>query len=169
MAKSRLYEDMKKGWKVNIGKDINEMVRTHVFDLGWSYTDLHTDKMYRRILDNFFVKKVIASTTENDQIEELKDFLRQKIIDSFEKFATQKPTAKQVYYYTQLCADLGEKVVIYETYRPLHDEIKRLLAIQKEQGKPKLVHRPQYGYAETIYQEEYLSDEDLADMGAFDE
>jgi len=131
---SKIYNDMKKGYKINVGQDIGDRVRSLTFNNGWD--DFDTD-VVNDILDsvkkNYFILKTIQENDySSNDIKALNELLTNKIYDSYEKFKNQEATPKQIYYYIHLCDAVGEETEQITNNMKIAKEIARLKRTKNE-------------------------------------
>lgn len=122
-----IYESLKKGHKVSIAKEINELSRNLAMRRNFDLNKYDLKQIFDKILNNYFVKKAIENSQNEDEIYEFKRTLFEKIKNSLDNFSKQTPTAKQIYYYISLCLEAGEK----------HEMIMSNFYITKEIGRLK--------------------------------
>lgn len=132
--KNKIYNSLKKGYKINVGQDIADRVRTFVFNEGWDKFDNEAvENILESVMKNYFI---ITNLQENEyiqeDIEELKQLIIEKIHIAFEKFSTQEATPSQIYYYVSLCNELDEECQQIKVNKEIHTEISRLIKLKEE-------------------------------------
>lgn len=102
------YNDLKKGYKINIVTDINDKCRTYLIGNNWDDSEEMVEHILAKMTFNHYVEILYDNSTD-EEIEEIKELLREKIIAGLRGFKNQDPTANQIYRYVEACYKLGEK------------------------------------------------------------
>lgn len=121
-----IYKDVKKGHKTAITKAVNNLCREHVFSSGWDITHEDIEKIVAEASKDYFVRLVYNSYATKEEKEAFIEDIRKKAINGFEEFEAKEPTPKQIYYYVNLCFEVGEKPKTIMSNKAIFLEISRL-------------------------------------------
>lgn len=139
--KNGIYECLSRKIKIEIGKEVNQLCREYVFKNGWDnvYDEDVIESLVNTLSKNgrysIYTSAVFRGIKDEDSINEFKEFLHNKIVEAFKKFGTQNATPRQIYYYIQLCEEVGERHRVLTINKEIHTEIDRLLELRDKKKK----------------------------------
>lgn len=130
-----IYNNLKKGYKINVGQEIGDRVRSFTFTDGWKQWDAEAiDNILDNVMNNFFILQELELNEYSQQdYDELKELLKGKIVTAFNKFANQNATPAQIYYYFELCTEVGETPEQLYDNQSVGSEIQRLKELAEQQ------------------------------------
>lgn len=121
-----IYDSLKKGHKINIGKDINDNCRKCLINNDWDDSEVVVEAILSKIMNTNRYIHTLSEISTKEELKELKELLRDKIVESLYAFKYQKPTARQVYRYIDACSKVGEKYKKLMTNGEIWQETTRL-------------------------------------------